>query len=108
MKHESIIAFALALVAFGLAALAFFEQRLVGFPDGFISEAERATMPLATVFIWFSLATGLWFLRLGWLAARTPISRRLWVAALVYLLVATLLFAAAALIHQQLDSGGGA
>jgi hypothetical protein len=26
----------------------------------------------------------------------------------VYLLVATLLFAAAALIHQQLDSGGGA
>jgi heme A synthase len=46
-----VLAFLAGLVAFALSVYAYLERRLMGFPDGFLTELDRAERCLFDIFI---------------------------------------------------------
>jgi len=81
---------------FGVALLAFLVPAylhltfifMAGFWDGFISELQRAEIPLFTWFDRFSVIMGFWFVLLGLLARRKDVRTVFLYSCIVYLLVA--------------------
>lgn len=82
-------------------------QQSAGFPDGFLSELARAQQRLFGFFVWVSFVIGLWFIVLGWLAAKRNVARQLKTTLVVYVLVVVVVFGVDIYLRQTLDSGGG-
>lgn len=80
---------------------------LLGFPDGFVSELDRAERRLAVVVIVASLSMGSYLLRLGYLAARQAIGKRLLVALALYLLIWLAVLCLDHHARSYLPGGGG-
>ncbi len=87
MKLNRIFAYLIACIALASALFAYMEYvYMLGFPDGYISELGYAQRMLAYVFIGMSVSLGSYFIYLGWTALRKKISKRLSIAALLYLI----------------------
>jgi hypothetical protein len=106
---RSLYPFALACLMFAVSFQLFQEYILwFGFPDGFASELDAAEHTLASCFIWFSIAMGIWFLALGWQSLRAGIGKQLLYTCLLILLAATIAVAIDLYFRTyMMDSAGG-
>ena len=101
--------FGAALLAFLIPAYLYMEFiYMAGFWDGFISELQRAEIPLFTAFNWLSLLMSAWFVFLGMIAGRKDIGRLLFGSCLLYVAVIVVVFGIDQYFHTALtdDSGG--
>lgn len=87
-KHiKHILAFVIGAVALASSFLVYLEYiYMLGFPDGFISELDRAERQLAYVYIVGNVILSSYFIYLGWVAPRKEISKKLFVAIFLYLI----------------------
>jgi hypothetical protein len=89
MKASRTVPFALAGLAFAIAlCLEMTYVMMFGFWDGFASELDRAENALARYFVWFSLAMGVWFVRLGFQPSHANFRRRVLYSGLLYAIAA--------------------
>jgi hypothetical protein len=101
---------------FGAALLAFLIPTylciefiyMAGFWDGFISELQRAEIPLFSAFNWLSLAMSAWFIVLGVMAGRKDIGRLLFGSCVFYVAIIVVVFGIDQYFRTALmdDSGG--
>jgi cell division protein FtsW (lipid II flippase) len=108
----SVVSVILGLLAVSIAGLGFWSLSNAGFPDGHVTEYEKATHLLRTILLWMNLALGLYLFRLAipYPPTRTRAAR------IVYVISALLLVLACVEIvmpwyfvsHLGLDNGGGA
>ena len=100
-----------ALVALGLAFTTFMEVSMAGFPDGHVTDYEKAVDTPLTILAWVEATFGVLFLAL----ACTPIGTRMRGVGLVVALVVFVLVAIVAHVgvpwyfgtHLDLDNGIG-
>jgi hypothetical protein len=86
MKSNRIFAYLIGCAALASTVFVYMDYvRMLGFPDGFISELGRAERKLAYVFIGIGIVSGTYFIYLGWMAARKRIGKKLLAAVFVYL-----------------------
>jgi len=109
MKTGRIVAFALAGLAFAIALyLEMTYVMMFGFWDGFTSELDRAENVLARYFIWFSLAMGVWFIRLGFQPPRANFKLRVLYSCLLFVFAAGVAVALDLYFRTyMMDSAGG-
>jgi len=89
MAFKNIYPFGLAAAMFLTALKLYFSfVFMLGFPDGFIAELERAEKPLAIYLGWFFLTMGVVFLGLGGWSFRGDVRRPLIYACILVALVA--------------------
>ena len=104
-----IVAFVLALLMFAVAF--YLDMTYImwfGFWDGFTSEIDRAENALARYFIWFSLAMGLWFIRLGFQPSHPKFKPRILYSCLLFVIVASVAVALDLYFRTyMMDSAGG-
>jgi hypothetical protein len=88
------------------SALVYLELIRMGFPDGFLTEFERAERILYRLFLVVSIPTGLWFLVLGWI--ETPKTAKLLTATgASYLVVVVSLLLLGVYLSGRLMGGAG-
>ena len=100
-----------AIAAFGLAFWIYMDVAMFGFPDGYVTDYQRAADTPLTIIEWASVAFGLVFLAL----AISPIRARTRTIASLAALIAVALLATAAWVgvpwyygtHLGLDNGIG-
>lgn len=97
----------MACFALASSVFAYEEIRLLGFPDGFLTELERAERILAYVFILISFPTSFWFIFLSWRASQQRIITKLCLTILLYTVLVIILFVINFYLRQHLSSGGG-
>jgi hypothetical protein len=102
-----ILAFLAGLVAFALSVYAYFERRFMGFPDGFLTELDRAERVLFDIFIWASILAGSWFFFLGWSVPREPEGKKLLVTIFFYIFFIVIFIIIDVYFHRHFVSGGG-
>lgn len=78
-----------------------------GFPDGHLTDLDRAEKPLANLFGWVSVPVGLWCISLGWRAVDQPIIKAFRATVALYTVFVLLLLAVDFYYRQHLDNGGG-
>jgi O-antigen ligase len=89
MKTSRTVPLALAGLAFAVALyLEMTYVMMFGFWDGFTSELNRAENVLARYFIWFSLAMGVWFIRLGFQSSHANFKQRVLYSCLLFVIAA--------------------
>lgn len=86
----TVASFLLALATFVFALMGFVNLSWAGFPDGHLTEYDRATRTLLTILLWGHLALGLYFFRLAIpdLTLRTKVVRFLITLTALILLIA--------------------
>ena len=92
------MAFFMGLFALAASVSVYQELRLLGFPDGFLTELDRAERILGIIFIGVSFPAGLWFVFIG---------KKLWIAIVFYAVFVILLSAVDFYLRRHLMSGGG-
>lgn len=102
-----ILAYLLGCIPLALATIAYLERQSLGFPNGHLTEVERAQKTLLALSTWTSLLFSGWFAFLGWMAARRRVGTKLCVATILYVLVAALLLGVDRYLRQHLEGGGG-
>lgn len=112
MKTVSIVACVFcAIAAFGLALFMYIDVSTFGFPDGYVTDYQKAADTPLTILTWVEAGFGLLFLALAFSPISTRLRTILWLVALItFVLVAT----AAQLgvpwyfqVHLDLDNGIG-
>ena len=112
MKTVSMVAcVSCAIAAFGVALFMYMDVSMYGFPDGYVTDYQKAAETPLTILTWAEAGFGLLFLALAFSPIGTRLRTILWLAALVaFVLVAT----AAQLgvpwyfqVHLGLDNGVG-
>jgi len=100
-------AFLLGIAVLAVAALIHAELRLLGFPDGGLTELDRARIPLHSAFIGLSILCGLCSLYLA--AAESDRRRNLGVRAvlLLYLVIGLATLLIDLHLSSYLDGGTG-
>jgi hypothetical protein len=90
MKLIRIFAYLAGIATLAASFLFYLEFiRMLGFPDGFITELGYAQRRLAYIFIGASVISSVYFIYLGWMASRRAIGRKLSAALFFYLLAIT-------------------
>lgn len=108
MTLSRLMACSLGLVALTLSLYVYEEYiRLLGFPDGHVTELGAAEKKLALVFLALSLPLGSSLLFLGTLAAPGKVKGGLAVAGGLYVLVLVGTGVVDYLLQARLDGGGG-
>lgn len=107
LRWERILAFLMGCFALVSSVFVYQEVRLLGFPDGFLTELERAERILAYIFILTSFLTSFWFVFLSWRASQQRVVTKLCVTILLYTVLVILLFAIDFYLRKHLRSGGG-
>jgi hypothetical protein len=101
------VAFLLGVMLLAVAAFAYTELQLLGFPDGHLTELDRARIPLHSVFIGLSVLCGLYCI---YLAAADPGRRRqlgLRAVVLLYLAIGLATLLIDLYLSSYLDGGIG-
>jgi hypothetical protein len=108
-KTSRIVRFALAGLAFAIALyLEMTYVMMFGFWDGFASELDRAENRLARYFVWFSLAMGVWFIRLEFQPSHTNFRKRVLYTCLLFAFAASVAVASDLYFRTyMMDSAGG-
>lgn len=101
-----IIAFSLSVCLLAAAAYVEAQAQLLGFPDGFLSDRDRAARVIATLFVWGSTLTALCVAVLGW-RARQNATRGLALVVTLYVVFALVLLGCLIYVQQFMDSGIG-
>jgi len=103
---ERVLAYASGVIALGLSCVVFQEFRLIGFPDGFLSDYDRLRKIVLSSSIVAGVVSSLWFVSLGWIAERKRIGLRF---CLTGILFAALALSAFLIDHHlsQLSGHGG-
>lgn len=108
MILSRLLACLLGLAALALSLYVYEEHiRLLGFPDGHVTELGAAEKKLAVVFIALSLLIGSYSLYLGTMTDRRKTAARLVVATGLYLLLLAGAAATDYYLQSQLDGGAG-
>lgn len=89
------------------SALVYLIMQSRGFPDGHLTELDRAENVLATLFIGVNTPAGLWFILLGGQSGQQRITKRFRLTLLLYALFAFLLFGIDLYLRHHLDNGAG-
>ncbi len=97
----------LASLALLSAALAFKYRAAYGFPDGFLTERDRAEKILLASFIGVSLLFGLRTLLLARSAGQRPVASALRISLAIYFCMSVVLMAATLYVRMTLSGGGG-
>jgi hypothetical protein len=97
----------LAAIALLCAALAYKYRAMYGFPDGFLTERDRAEKVVLTVFIGVSLLFGCRALFLAQIAHQRPVASALRSSLVIYFCINVLLMAATVYARKTLAGGGG-
>lgn len=105
--RTQIAAFLGASLLLVLSGWVYLEVQGLGFPDGFLTELDRAKKLLGSIFFGVSLPVALWLGWLGWVAPHQPIGDRLYRTAGVYGAFLLTLASIYAYLQQRLLDGGG-
>jgi hypothetical protein len=101
------LAYFLGSIAFAFSLVACLHLQFLGFPDGSLTELERAEKILFNVFICISISFGVYSFYLGWIAAARGIGKRLCVTALLYTVFVVVAVFINYYFRLHLDSGAG-
>lgn len=105
---ERLLAYSFGVVAFVLPAAGYLLfVRWLGFPDGHLTELERAERTMWRVFAPLSTATGLFALYRGYFAPGRRGRRSLWIAVGLYALVLAAFLGIRHWLGLRLDDGAG-
>jgi hypothetical protein len=109
MTTRRIVAFMLAGLMLAVSFFLFATYIMwFGFWDGFASELDRAENALATYFIWFSLAMGLWFIGLGFQPSHANFKKRILYSCLLFVIAASVAVSLDLYFRTyMMDSAGG-
>lgn len=89
------------------SALVYLTMQSRGFPDGHLTELDRAENVLATLFIGVSTPAGVWFIVLGGEPGKQLITKRFRLTLLLYALFTFLLLGIDLYLRHHLDNGAG-
>jgi hypothetical protein len=109
MTTRRIVAFMLAGLMLAVS-LPLFTTYIMwfGFWDGFTSALDRAENALARYFIWFNLAMGVWFMRLGFWPSHASFKPRILYSCLLFVIAASVAVALDLYFRTyMMDSAGG-
>ena len=106
MMHKA-VTLLLGLAALAMAAYEYAWLQGLGFPDGHLTDLDRARIPLRSAFIGLSVLCGLCFLLLARIASGKQ--RRIWLLAVIGLYLAIVLATLSIDWHlsTSLDAGAG-
>jgi hypothetical protein len=106
---KNLYPFALAFLMFAISFQLFWKYLLwFRFWDGYASELEVAEHALATYFIWFGIAIGIWSLGLGWRSFRADIGKPLLYTCILFLLATSISISLDLYFRSyMMDSAGG-
>jgi hypothetical protein len=107
MNHDRIFAFLIGCFIWAISAFGYLHLRALGFPDGFLTEFDRAQKILLNGLVWISIPVGFWFIFLGTISFQQPITRKLRLTLLLYAMFVLLLVSINFYLRQHLDHGGG-
>ncbi len=109
MKIVRILIYVPACVVFLITVGVYLEYIYwAGFPDGFMSEKERAEKMLSTFFCWISIFFGFYFFRLAWISPKKNNSRKIVFWSYVYLVIILITYLVKVFLFAGLmDSRGG-
>jgi len=79
-----------AVAAIGLAFMTWMDVSMFGFPDGYVTDYQKAARPPLKIITWVAAGLGLVFLALAFVPARTKVRTTAWLAALVGLVLVAL------------------
>lgn len=106
-KRNIIIAYGLGVLSIIASVLLYMEQQNIGFPDGHLTELDRAEKPIIFVLSFILIVSGLLLLYLGRFA-KWKNSNRLFYGTLILVLVAVLITASLDVYFNSiLENGGG-
>ena len=97
----------MACVALGVSYFVYGQIRFMGFPDGFLTDLDRAQRILGYVFLGTSVPAGLWFGFLSWIAPQHRVGKKLLVTIALYVGFLLLLYGINFYLRQNLNSGSG-
>jgi hypothetical protein len=104
---DRILAYFWAALTFGLSLTVYQQIQLLGFPDGYLTELDRAERVLGNIFFGINILAGMWFGFLGWEAARQRINRKLTVSIISHGIFVLIVYSIGLYLAQNLNSGGG-
>ena len=79
----------------------------MGFPDGHLTELDRARKPLYKIFMLISFTFSPYFLYLGWISNKLVRNKHLLIFLLVYLLLIVALVCVDYTLSLRFDNGVG-
>ena len=107
MQQQRVTAYCLCTLAWGLSLFAWMTAKQLGFPDGHLTELDRARESLYEIFAGMNVALGAYFFYLGAAFRKQTKRARLIIALLIFLgLVMTAAIVDYSL-YLQLDRGQG-
>lgn len=107
MKRNRILAYLLGIIALITASFVFYTLRFKGFPDGYLTELDRAERRLFSVYILVNIIAGLYCLYLGRIASEKRVGKRLLVVTLLYVILTAVIFVVDDYYILNLDNGIG-
>jgi hypothetical protein len=107
MQRNQVLAYSVGSITLLAALVLYQEVQFMGFPDGFLSELDRARRVMLWVMIGLSLPTALWFFALGRQAARTQVGPQLSVSLAGYGAYMALLWLIDLYLRRNLIGSGG-
>ena len=102
-----VLSFLFSALALGASALVYMEVSFRGFPDGHVTDLERAYARLSGYFLPPAVMLGLYLAYLGIIAGRRKIDRRLTAALVVLAVLAIAGLAVCGSLRGRLDDGVG-
>lgn len=103
-----VILFSFAALTFGVPVTIYLlSLRLMGFPDGYVTELERARRLYFYVYSGLSFVMGGWFVYRGWKAARQASSKATTLSILIYGALTAAVFLLDLYARHRLDGGAG-
>jgi hypothetical protein len=78
-----------AVAAIGLAIMTWMDVSMFGFPDGYVTDYQKAAGPPLKVITWVAAGLGLLFLALAFVPIRTKVRTIAWLAAVIGLVLVT-------------------
>ena len=107
MNWDRVLACLMACFALASSVFVYLEVRLMGFPDGFLTELDKAEKILAYVFILINFPTSFWFGFLSWIALQQKVRTKLCITIFLYGVLVVLLFVIDSYLRKHLESGRG-
>ncbi len=91
MRSLGLVACAIcAVAAIGLAVVTGMDVSMFGFPDGYVTDYQKAAGPPLKLITWVAAGLGLLFLALAFVPIRTKVRTIAWLAALIVLVLVAL------------------
>jgi hypothetical protein len=112
-KGLRVVVFLIGGMILAASGLVYLQVKSMGFPDGFLTDLDRARKVLGNLFIWVSLPTSVWFGVLGWEPWRRESQKgqvslkQLGFASATYALFVITLWGIDLYLQQHLNHGGG-